>query len=897
MDLDTSPETAPVREKRPAESTDAGSVVGEAREMQEKTKKARAGPMRSVAETVLVLSAMAKMRGGGRSPTPAEKELMAGARAEAAVLCGALAPKDVVPRDAIRIVLEDLGLGNPGDRALEFRPSPKMSIAEKMSSAQRQMEESKVLVAHSALSLSQRPQTNSGAVTANHATSNTVHLLPSNKVSHTSISPGAIRSASSFGKVPAATSAPFPCPPPSNKARPHTVSNGFPISQSGKDSFPSFLTKSERPQAKLDGGINGISFTPQIRAIASSDHSPAKAPMWSVQPLSAPMAKTGPENQVSDYVPARVEGAIDRSASKFVHQASSDQTSKTAGAQATSGSQPHQTLQMTNYVHAHHIEISRRVQQWLKSQLPHCPTWTPPSRDYMNKALTCQICMLSINDVVSALVCDACENGYHLKCIAILSPNQKGILKVEWHCPRCLALSKGKPLHPKYGCVTRNMTASKMSFSTSGVQSVPEKVVNLEQVNKQKITTNENSGVQDPLAAAMGPTCTLLAFDTNNPNAREVQVNNLFSNRKIKDDAPISRSCLNNSMNTTPEEVVNSDHKVSQQKISVNENSGVQDPLAATMGPTRSVLAFDTSNPNAREVQLNSLLSNKRNKDHAPDSRNCLNNSVNATPEKLVNSGNNVTQQKISINENSGVLPATMDTNSNVLEFDKNKPNARELQGDNLLSNKQRKDDRSISGSCLNNSMSSSPEKVLNSEPRVNLQKITTNENSSVHGPLAATKGSNCTELAFETNKPNPREVQGNSMLLHRQTISNRPRSGSCLNNTVNSLGSEAPPSEKLAEKSTPHVHIAESIDGEQRSDFESKSQPPVKLSNTIVDTVDCSQAPGMASVKQYYDNNPIAEALDTSLVKETIDCKASNGQDAVRACLSETREMGSGTG
>ena len=88
------------------------------------------GELRRVAEIVLVLSTMAAMR-AGRKPTEVEVELMREARSKLAELCVGLAPKDIVAREAIGTVIEDLGLnGKVKDQRLGFR-TPKMSIAER----------------------------------------------------------------------------------------------------------------------------------------------------------------------------------------------------------------------------------------------------------------------------------------------------------------------------------------------------------------------------------------------------------------------------------------------------------------------------------------------------------------------------------------------------------------------------------------------------------------------------------------------------------------------------------------------------------------------------------------------------------------------------------------------
>lgn len=104
-------------------------------------KKLRCGlqeEMKRVAEIVLVLSAMGKMR-GGKGPTDAEVKLMAEARAKLVEMCREFAPKDIVGRDAIGAVIEDLGLnGKLKDQRLGFR-GPKLTISEKVSLAKRKV--------------------------------------------------------------------------------------------------------------------------------------------------------------------------------------------------------------------------------------------------------------------------------------------------------------------------------------------------------------------------------------------------------------------------------------------------------------------------------------------------------------------------------------------------------------------------------------------------------------------------------------------------------------------------------------------------------------------------------------------------------------------------------------
>lgn len=160
----------------------------------------------------------------------------------------------------------------------------------------------------------------------------------------------------------------------------------------------------------------------------------------------------------------------------------------------------HQNFQSMNLAQAPllkhtHSDISKIVQKFLHPQTSERPDWTPPSRDYMNKPLTCQVCKLVMNDVDSVLICDACEKGFHLKCLQINNP--KGVPRAEWHCGKCLQLSNGKPLPPKYGRVMRNMNAPKAPSNTTSLQSSSEKKAGSlnENVNQQKITANGNTSL------------------------------------------------------------------------------------------------------------------------------------------------------------------------------------------------------------------------------------------------------------------------------------------------------------------------------------------------------------------------------------------------------------------
>ncbi|KAF8409644.1 hypothetical protein HHK36_005722 [Tetracentron sinense] len=586
-------------------------------------KKARGdsdGDMKRVAEIVLVLSAIGKMR-GARSPTDVEKGLMAEAREKLGGMCEVLTPNDILPKDAVKVVIEDLGLNRSRDQMLGFRP-PKMAIAEKLLLTKRKsepdeaefhiedfhdlhhggldhdhdhgsdlngpdmchdlerwvvmrytpssfqygecictfdvfkvkrMEKSKEFAVHSATYSSQRLQAGFGATAETHVTSTT----PLNQL-------------------------------PTNEVQSAIVSNGLSSSHLGRDASSLAFPRMETTHFRLDARSNGPSYALEVRANSSGAHPLEKVPSWSQQPQSASVAKVGQEYKVPDHTPFKVEGTPEMNTSQVALQTSRDQTSKSFIIQTASGSLPsvHQPLQGTNLVqtpslYTNHADIARNVQKFLQPRLPEHPNWIPPSRDYMNKALTCQICKLTINDVESSLVCDACEKGVHLKCLQ--SYNQKGIPRGEWHCPKCLLSSNGKPLPPKYGRVTRNMSAPKVSSNTAGVQASSEKKIqNSDQkVIHPKITANGNPGLQNP--AHVGSTSSSQiepAADIMMPNAREIQGANFLASgiqMEDKDDGPYCGTCPNNSRETSGTVLVSSlsgePNEKSTQHIQISESS------------------------------------------------------------------------------------------------------------------------------------------------------------------------------------------------------------------------------------------------------------------------------------------------------------------------------------
>ncbi|KAK9127832.1 hypothetical protein Syun_016629 [Stephania yunnanensis] len=251
------------------------------------------------------------------------------------------------------------------------------------------------------------------------------------------------------------------------------------------------------PMATNSRSMQGVQLNELLITMSSGDPSLERTPTHSPHVQSGVVAKVGLTNKVSDQ---KVGGSTEISTPQVGSQVSTDQNLHPAPAQTSSANLQslHQPSPARNYVsvaslYSNHIDIAKNVQKFLQPRPSEHPNWTPPSTDYMNKSLTCQICKTTIHDVESLLVCDACEKGVHLKCLQ--SYNQKGIPKLEWHCPKCLISSSGKHLPPKYGRVTRSITLPKVLHGTTGdVQVSSGKPENPDhKVSHQKITTNRNT--------------------------------------------------------------------------------------------------------------------------------------------------------------------------------------------------------------------------------------------------------------------------------------------------------------------------------------------------------------------------------------------------------------------
>lgn len=100
--------------------------------------------VRKVAEIVLVLATMGKIR-GGEVPSGVEMEMMEDARARLVEVSEQFAPKDVFPTQVFGSIIEDLGLDCSRERKLGFQP-PKVSIGQRVNITKQKVVSCMILV-------------------------------------------------------------------------------------------------------------------------------------------------------------------------------------------------------------------------------------------------------------------------------------------------------------------------------------------------------------------------------------------------------------------------------------------------------------------------------------------------------------------------------------------------------------------------------------------------------------------------------------------------------------------------------------------------------------------------------------------------------------------------------
>ncbi|KAG6532250.1 hypothetical protein ZIOFF_006089 [Zingiber officinale] len=450
----------------------------------------------------MVLSALGQMR-GGKEPAAAEKALVTEAKERLVVMCEAAKPKDLVSTEAVRVVAEDLGLNRSKDPALGFQP-PRMSIVEKlMLTRKKNLSDNLCLWSNSI----------DGSVQGNKRVfiSSFLSTLPVS-VGAKSESRGTI--ASSASRISQDKS---PMPTSSGGFHNSSTISHVPVlawvapnlkqslisdAQVGVNTIKHSSSFRDKALPSAHNGLNarpsGSSYLTQDQA----ENPPQKIPTISSMqsPSVVAVSRFSQPNKLLDHTSIRSEGIAGANASQSSHQMK-NQEIKSSTVQAGQGGLhiTHQPTQGLAFFHApslytNHNEIGKSVQRILQSKVLDHPNWIPPSSDYMNASLNCQICKNVISDTESLLVCDTCEKGNHLKCLQ--SYCSKDIPKAEWHCPSCLASSNGKTLPPKYGRVTRAPIPAPRVAPNTIINVASKKTEDLDpNTSRRKALANNNSYV------------------------------------------------------------------------------------------------------------------------------------------------------------------------------------------------------------------------------------------------------------------------------------------------------------------------------------------------------------------------------------------------------------------
>ncbi|PKA50486.1 PHD finger protein [Apostasia shenzhenica] len=437
-----------------------------------KKMRGREAELRRVAEIVMVLSAMAEMR-AGKEPTAAERALAGEARERLARACEEVRPKDLFPSEAVRGVVEDLGLNRSRDPVLAIR-QPKLSIAERVQHTKKKMEESKGI-----------------------PTSPLASQLHSVTFSKSSESHGSQRFFSGKQSPMVLTAGGFPsthvpalASTMSSVKQITTIEAQPAIGKSslGNDLHSLSTSNVEVSHQRLDTQINGSTYF-TLGSAAAANYLSEKV---SASGLSTSVALAA-QSQAK-----KLEGNLNVGTIHASQKIIRNHDMKSPLVQATQAHMVigNQSSQGVTFLHAHsfiskHNEIAKNLMSMVQPKVPDLLNLSPPSIEYMNKPINCQVCKMIITDMESLLICDNCDKGTHLKCLQ--SYVTKAITKAEWHCPKCLVGNNGKPFPPKYGRVTRNILVAKPS--TSGGRTTLEKKGEslVPKVNNPKLVENDKS--------------------------------------------------------------------------------------------------------------------------------------------------------------------------------------------------------------------------------------------------------------------------------------------------------------------------------------------------------------------------------------------------------------------
>lgn len=469
-------------------------------------RKSLDAAIKQTSEIVLVLAGMGRMR-AGRCPTDFERGLMTEARQKLGYLAGKLAPKDLVSKDAVENMIEDLGLNRVKDPTKTA--VPKKSIAERSLETMKKIEQARQLTTGA-------PMLPTSLAKAEHSSVNSTSHGTSSALTNQGAQPAPVKLSPSISQplpgaqllMPAISVTPRAAIAQSVSIEPRTPvvtaasvvrqAPGGPtllVSQQAQDSLkaPVALFAHVAQAAETKPPVVALPTTRVLQPVPEAQ-SLLQKPGEVVKPLAAPGIISEENTKPLSAEAARAVGREHskdsvNSTSKVLPLVQTSTSSANIGKdvdvhakiprklenlhmiQTPQGLKPAESLA----IRANHADIARNVQKILQSRPPDFRQWEPPSKAYMSAPVSCQICKINVIDIDSILVCDACEKAVHLKCIQ--SYNQRGIPKGDWHCPKCLIASNGRPFPPKYGRVGKSTIVRKMPANKSSHQASPTKKI------------------------------------------------------------------------------------------------------------------------------------------------------------------------------------------------------------------------------------------------------------------------------------------------------------------------------------------------------------------------------------------------------------------------------------
>ncbi|KAG6495895.1 hypothetical protein ZIOFF_043725 [Zingiber officinale] len=347
---------------------------------------------------------------GGKEPTTIEKALVTETKERLVVTCEVVKLKDLVSTEAVRVVVEDLGLNKSKDPALGFQP-PRMSITEKLMLTKKKvrlpspfwflrlesrnpialtivaldliclltllfssfhdriclnMEVSKETNVHSSVHSSQQLPVSVGAKSESRGTIASGASMISQDKSPMPTSSGGFHNSSTISHVPVLV-----------WAAPNLKQSLISDAQASVNTIKHSSSSRDKALPSAHNGLNARPSGPSYLTQDQAENPPHKIPTISSMqsPYVAAVSRFSQPNKLLDHTSIRLEGIAGTNASQSSHQMI-NQEIKSSTVHAGQGGLhiTHQPTQGLAFFHApslytNHNEIGKSVQRILQSKI------------------------------------------------------------------------------------------------------------------------------------------------------------------------------------------------------------------------------------------------------------------------------------------------------------------------------------------------------------------------------------------------------------------------------------------------------------------------------------------------------------------------------------------------